>query len=419
MIKKGLLILSALLLCFGEAAAFTIDEAVDQALENNHGLKRYKLLEKSTRETVEAARAGFLPSVDLGYSYELHEEDLVSTGSELSSARVAVSYNLFNGHIDANRLSEAKARTRAAEYKLAAVEADVALAAREAFIEVLRANQDIATAKESVRLFERQRRDTALFYREGLLAKNDLLSVEVDLSTARQRLLQVKRNRVVAEKKLERRIGADIADGVEFTDFPGLPAVEESSFETLKEEMLDNRSELKYLNHIKEAYEYGKEAIAGGDLPRVDIVLSHSRYGDSLAPIGWEAGYNHDTSALLKVSWNVFDGYYRKHKINEATYLADAVEEEIQDAEDEMLLQLNWVLEDYKVGMGKLEEARVAATQAEENYRVTKNRFKHREATTTDLLDANNRITRARTQRNQAFYSLHGFTARLIRVLGR
>ncbi|MCP4694814.1 MAG: TolC family protein, partial [Desulfobacterales bacterium] len=132
---------------------------------------------------------------------------------------------------------------------------------------------------------------------------------------------------------------------------------------------------------------------------------------------GRDGGYNHNTSALLKVSWNIFDGYYREHKIKEATYRTGAVEEEIQDAEDEMVLQLKWILEDYKVGLGKLEEARVAVTHAEENYRVTKNRFTHREATTTDLLDANNRITRARGQRNQAFYSLHEFAARLVRVL--
>ncbi|MCP4694688.1 MAG: TolC family protein, partial [Desulfobacterales bacterium] len=332
MFRKCLFILSALLLCFGEAGAFTIDEAVERALGSNHVLKRYKLLEDAALETVEQARSGFMPSVDLGYSYELHEADEVYTGVELSTASAAVSYNLFRGRIDVNRVEEAKARTRAAKFQRAAVEADVILAVKMAYIAVLKSSRDIETARESVKLFERQKRDTALFYREGMLAKNDLLSVEVDLSTARQRLLQVERNRVVAEKKLERRIGVEIEDDAEFTDFPGLPEVEERSFESLEEEMLNNRSELKALYHIKEAHEYGREAVAGGDLPRVDVVVSHARYGDSPWADGRDGGYNHNTSALLKVSWNIFDGYYREHKIKEATYRTGAVEEEIQDA---------------------------------------------------------------------------------------
>ena len=62
---------------------------------------------------------------------------------------------------------------------------------------------------------------------------------------------------------------------------------------------------------------------------------------------------------------------------------------------------------------------RQAVGQAEENYRITKNLFRQRIATNTDLLDARNFLSRARTDYYDAVYGLHLAAATIERVIER
>jgi outer membrane protein len=93
------------------------------------------------------------------------------------------------------------------------------------------------------------------------------------------------------------------------------------------------------------------------------------------------------------------------------------IEERIRDTGDRLLLQLRTALADYRVSAGRIDLARKAVEQAEENYRITENQFRERVATTTDLLDARVFLARARTQFNNAFYGLRQALTALERVV--
>jgi outer membrane protein TolC len=58
-------------------------------------------------------------------------------------------------------------------------------------------------------------------------------------------------------------------------------------------------------------------------------------------------------------------------------------------------------------------------TQAEENYRVNENRYQANVASTVDLLDAQEFLTRARNERVKAQYDLFRSAAVIERVLER
>ncbi|MCP3950736.1 MAG: TolC family protein, partial [Desulfobacterales bacterium] len=372
---------------------------------------------QSKREAAGKSRAGFLPALDFGYSYGVHEEENSPTGRELSTVTLVATYNLFNGKSDEKNFLRAKALAEAEEGRRESAEADTVLAVKEAFIDVLRAGKFLETSKESVRLLTRQQQDASLHLREGLIARNDFLRVAVDLSTTQQELLQNEGNLTISRKKLEKAMGVEIATGEEIEDFKDLPEAGDLPFADMQAKMLENRSELKYLKHVKEAHEFHKEAIAGGRLPRVNLTLAHERYGDSSLPSGRDNSYDDDTKAAIEVSWNLFDGYYKRFAIAEVNAIVKAAGEEARETEAALTLQLNTVLEEHRVARGKLVAAEVAVSQAEENYRVTDNRLKQREATIVDILDARFYLTRARNQRAMAFYEIYKSAARIDRVL--
>jgi outer membrane protein len=402
-----------------EAAALTMEEAVTFALQNNHRVKQFERLEYSAREDVGVKESAFWPSADLSYSYTDVE---TSGGSSLfnqdgSVGTAELSYNLFNGLSDLNSLKESRAMAEASSYEADAVAADVVLGTKTAYIGVLRARRDVETAGEGVELLEHQAEDARRFYDVGLFAKNDLLKVEVELASARQDLITAEGNLVVARKGLERTMGQEIVADEVISDIEDMPTLEESSYEVLSEEALQRRSELRQLNSLQRAYGYGANAAKGGYLPRIDVSLSHSRYGDNAGLDGRASQYDDEDRVMLSATWNIFSGFSTKHGVAQARYQQEAAQEQLKDTEAQVMLQLKEAIEGYGVARGRLEAAETAVEQAEENYRVTENQFKERLATTTDLLDARFYLTRARSQMNNALYDVHLWTARIERAV--
>jgi len=192
----------------------------------------------------------------------------------------------------------------------------------------------------------------------------------------------------------------------------------ELTYAALRDEMYEKRSELKYYRAVTDAYRHGMRSAAGGYMPRVDLSMSLNTYGDDATPSGSEP-YDDETLMTVTASWNIFDGFGTTGQVLRARYELRASEQEMKHIESLLSLQLKEAMENYTVSLSSLQVSRTAVSQAEENYRVTENLFRQRIATTTDLLDARNFLSRARTEYYNAVYSLHLSAATIERVIER
>jgi outer membrane protein TolC len=355
----------------------------------------------------------------VNYNYRQSEQEIFNLGDEASVFTLELSYNLFKGKADKHGLAESRARASAAAYQRRSVEADIALAVRWAFIDSLRAQRLVATNEESVQLLEEQRRDAERFFQQGLTAKNDLLRVEVELSSARQDLLRTEGDRHLARKALVRLLGTALPETERLEPFTDLPDPGELSFPSLKEEMLENRSEIRYLKSLQVALEENRERRGAPYWPRVDFVLAHDNFGDTIFPDGQDGGFDSDTSARLNATWNLYNGRRTKHEVEEAEYRARANAEALMDTEAELVLQLETALERYRVARANTATARVAVGQAEENYRVNESLFKARLGIATDFTDARFFLTRSRNEHTDALAETFKAVTGLERVLER
>ncbi len=417
-IYKAVVLSSLLLIAPHTASALSMDEAVALALANNHTVKRAGYEHDSARAGLREARAGFMPVLSTSYSYATSSEDAYGTDSEYSVATVTAAYNIFAGFSDYNRTREAKAKASAARYRARSTRAEVVLLAKKAYTEVLRAESSLTTAKEGVALLKRQRNDSALFFQEGLIARNELLKVEVELAKARQDLLEAEGDHRISRRALEKAIGTELGE-----DTPEplsiTPDGVEMDFDAMRQELIANRSELRYLRLTQEAYDHAASATGGAMLPRIDLSLSHSKYGDSPTIGGRENSYDSETVSMITASWTIFDGLRSYHGKSRQRYLARAAGENLKETQKALLLQLRRALEDYTVARQKLVVGQTAVGQAQENYRVTDLQLRERVATTTDLLDARNYLTDAKDRYNTALYDLHIARATIERVLER
>lgn len=417
----ALLFLFNLLVAAPPAAALTLDEATSAALSNHQQIAQFRANADRSQAEIGSARAAFLPSVDLDYAYSKQDRDPWSFGTETSLLALSASLNLFNGLADQHRYQAAKHRAAGADYRLRGVRADVILATKVAYIEVLRAERSIETEREGVELLERQRRDAALRFKHGVIARNDLLRVEVELSSARQDLLRATGNYRTTRRRLERITGLILAaqEKLQESSDPEQFLFNPEFADSYRREMQEKRSELNYLRQLVAAAKRERSARRGNYLPALDIKAVHEEYGDDLSPSGRDNSYDEDNILLLNASWNLFDGFADRSSIAAADATVRAVAAELRDTEAVLLLQLETALNEADIARGQLDEARTGVVQAEENYRVTENRYQQQQATTVDLLDAQFLLTRSRNLQVDARYNLYLTSAALERILER
>lgn len=414
-----LLILFSLSTVPTKVSALLLDEAIQAALQNHQQIELSHAGVEQANSAVYSAKAGFMPRLDLNYNYINRDQDPFQLGDKSSTFAIVGSLNLFNGLHTQNNYKAAQHRARAAEYVLKGTIADIILATRQSYIEILRAGRSVETAGEGVELLNRQLHDAELQFEYGLIARNDLLRVEVELSSARQQLLIAEGQLQISKRKFERITGL-LLDDEPLVDngLQGFKA-DNDEISSYRQELLENRSELNYLREQLLASKRDRSASKGSYLPRIDLSLAHEEYGDSLIPGDLPDMADSDDKLMLNARWNLFDGYASRSAVAAADARSRAITADLHDTEAELLLQLETVLHNAHVAQGRLHEAKIGLTQAEENYRVTENLFQQQQATTVDLLDAQFLLTRSRNLEISARYDLYLSAAALDRTLER
>ena len=403
-----------LVLCFyGMLNALSLQEAVALTLQNNQSIKEQEFLLQESKASYKTYQSPFYPSFNLNYgalkSNRIQRVDKKTSGNFGGNLQ----YNLFNGFSDIYALKSAKALMESQNYQLEATREDVILLVKSAYIDVLRQEQNVRIAEQSKTLLEEQRRQNADFYRVGLIQKNDLLKIEVELNNTLQNLLTYKSALNYALRNLERYIKMQITkESLEVMNIKDM----DLEFNALKVDMLQNRSELLFIDKIIESKGYLTQSAKGNFFPEVDIIGAYTRFGDDYKLSGRRDTYNDETNVQVVMHYNVFSGFRDKFNVEslQMNYLA-FVSQRATLLED-LELQLFNALENYNLARNALEISKVALTQAEENYRISKNRYAQRIETTSDFLDAEFSLTQARSNLVLNHYAIMESLAQLERI---
>ena len=286
-------ILVFVLCCCGIANALSLQEAIMLTLQNNQSIKEQEFLLQESKASYKTYQSPFYPSFNLNYgalkSNRIQRVDKKTSGNFGGNLQ----YNLFNGFSDIYALKSAKALMESQNYQLEATREDVILLVKSAYIDVLRQEQNVRIAEQSKTLLEEQRRQNADFYRVGLIQKNDLLKIEVELNNTLQNLLTYKSALNYALRNLERYIKMQITkESLEALNIKDM----DLEFNALKVDMLQNRSELLFIDKIIESKRYLTQSAKGNFLPEVEVIGAYTRFGDDYKLRGREGVYNDETN---------------------------------------------------------------------------------------------------------------------------
>lgn len=383
-----------------------------------HKATAYSARISAQASTLQAARfykystyAAFLPSVSGGYTFSYNAPSLSPIYS-LNSLNITASMNLFRGFSDYLNFAEARENFTRQNLGLSSVRADIILATKLAYIKVLQNRALLETASESARLLEEQLKKANSFYQQGLRAKNEVLTMQLQLSNAKITLESAKMNLTYALAELANLLGQSV-ENEEISEIDEVEIMEYDKVELLSIALNNNPDYLSQKSRTQSANIEFRRAM-GTFLPQVDLVGVKYWYMDGAGQAS--SNYGLQSQVRINVSLNLFNGLKDGFSYQVKRYDVLASKATLSQYERNLELSLDSLLRDYKNAKGQFQIAQDSLQKAKENYQIINNRYLQNLSTYTELINAQLLLTTMQTSINQARYNLISIQANIERL---
>jgi outer membrane protein len=413
------------------AEKLTLQQSIDLALKQS-------VLINSAREGIKGAQAqkqeaftGFLPKFSTSYSYtRLNEEPFsnvaipgqppftMTTGTQDNYTwALEVKQPLFaGGGIVANYQAGRLGADIAAADESAVVQ-DTIQDVKVAYFTILKAERLLGVAKQAVEQLEAHRNMAQDFFNVGVIPRNDLLRAEVELANGRQNLVRAENAVEMAIAKFNTVLRRDINTPTEVEDILTLKPFSKL-FNECQKLSLDNRPEIKSYTLKVEQSQKMVNLAKSEYFPVINAVGHYERFGDTPGVSGTPYKDRENWYVMGVASWNFWEWGRTKNRVNASRSRENQTAYALDNVKDQVVLEVKNAWLTLNEAQKQVAVAQKAIEQAEENYRISRERYREQVGTSTDVLDAQTLLTRAKSDYFNALSDYNISMARLERAMG-
>lgn len=426
--------------------SLTVEQAVQTGLENSKMLKssHFKVIAAEAK-TTETNALG-LPSVKLNAAYtRLSEVDpfklnfpafgtlqpdnktvlFQTVEAQLGdnivnnyTLRATVQQPLFTG----NKISGAE---EIAEYSYEATKQDFSkdkneliFAIKSAYWNVYRALEFKKVVDENVEQIKAHATDAENMMKQGLLTNNDLLKVQVQLSDALVRQIDAKNNVHLATIALNNTLGLPLSTAIEIASplQPNIPAL--TPVDGLVKKAVENRPEILGMNARMKMSESNLSVARSGWYPQIFLVGNYNylRPNQRIFPVKDEFKGTWDVS--ISLSYDLWNWNSTGSQTTQAEAQLSQTEHAVSQLKDGITLEVTQSFLALNQAKERADVAKQGVGQAEENYRVTNERYKKGLNVNSDLLDSEVALLTAKLNYTQSLVDYELAAARLTKAVG-
>jgi outer membrane protein len=414
----------------------TLESSIEIALKNSIVINIAKEESKSATAQKKEAITGFLPKFSTSYSYVRlnddpimklpngfpippfnHPMEMITGTQDNYNWTIQAKQPLFAGggimaNYQANSIGEDAAHLEeTARYQ------DVVQEVKIAYFNILRAQRIQDAARQSVEMLNAHRDVAENYFNVGMIPKNDLLHAEVELANGKQTLVRAKNAVELAKSSFNTVLKRKIFAPVEVVDILSYHPLKQS-FEECLNIAQQTRPELK-ISSLRAAQAGKLVRVAQSDyFPTVSLVGNYTRFGDNPSVSGNDYQNAESWYLMAVASWNFWEWGKTKFKVDASKAKENQALEASKELNDQITLEIkNAYLILEETGSQIIVWQKVIE-QAEENFRISEERYKERVATSTEVLDAQTLLTKAKSEYANALGDYNVNYAKLQRAMG-
>lgn len=415
-----------------EKKHLTLDESIQIGLKNSKTLHASKMRVLAASAKVSEVGTARLPSLSLSASYTRLSHvppfsvntpfgnfDISPAIFDNYNVKLSLQQPIFTGFKLSSSHKMADYASKAQKEEYSKDEQDLLYNIKNAYWGLFKANKFKEAIDENVQQVKAHLEDVKNFYKQGLATKNEVLKVEVQLSEAQLKQIDAKNSVKLAVINLDNIIGLPLSTDIDIQkDVDTQKEVTPDDLDVLVKKAMENRPELKAMNYKVDASKSGVTLAESNWYPQIFLAGNYyySKPNQRILPTKNEFYGTWDVSVGLSFDlWNW-------GKTGDQTDQAKAQYEESKDGlaslKDALTLE---VTQDYYNLIKAKEKMLVSGqsvNQAEENYRVTDDKFKQGLTLNSELLDAEVALMQAKTNYAQSIVDYELAQAKLAKSTG-
>lgn len=333
--------------------------------------------------------------------------------------KLSLQQPLFTGFALENAVKAARLGSMAAQEIHAKDRSELIFNIKNAYWSLYKAMEFKKLVDENVQLIEAHLNDLQRFFDQGLAKLNDVLKIQVQLSAMKVTQVETKHGVHLARMALNNLLGLPLDKEIELVS--KIEVVEETLPDAASQvqKALTKRSEMKAMDYNLQAAGAAVKIARAGYFPQLFFVANYyySNPNERIMPMQLKFQDTWDIS--LGLSLNLWNWRATSHQVSQANAQlakARAVESQLKDM---ITLEVQQNYYDLLLTREKIDLSEQNVKQAEENYRITNERFKAGLTPNSELLDAEVALLQAKVGRTEAFIDYELARARFHKSTGK
>ncbi len=414
----------------------TLADAIKNAMAYSPELKAAVFGEKTAEHDLGRAKAGFMPQINFTETFSRTDAPMWAFATLLNQGRIqskdfnpsslndpdginnfnsliSISMPVYAGGRISGSIRQADINTKIAalahEKTRQAVIARTALA----YTGLLLAEKNLQVVMHALESAKANLNMVKAGYKNGFSVKSDLLRAKVRIACLEQQRLDAENKIQIAKGYLNSAMGVQPETHVDVIEYFDKNSRQINiSGRDLISRAIKKRPELQILALQKQIAEQGIKIAEADNLPSVNLF---GTYENNCEDFG-DSHNNYSIGAAMQI--NLFSGFASKHRIKSARYTLDRIRQLEKNMRLAVKVQVRETWLNLTTSWKRIQVARSALDQAQENLRIVKNRYKNGLLTIVSLLDAELSDQKARADHFRAVYDYESARIRLALVSG-
>lgn len=409
-----------------EEKNITIDEAINLAMKNSKNLKISESKVLSAEAKVNETNTNLYPTLKLSSGYTRLSEvqpfkfnfqgrDIEISPTILNNyqIRLGLQYPIFTGFRleNTSRMMELNAMATEKDYE--SEKTKLVYDVRTAYWSIKNLEASLKSINENIRQVQSHLTDIQNFYENGLATENDVLKVKVQLSNLELTKIDLENALNLSKINFCILVGLPATTKINLTSEINPEIVDYADLPRLLDLAYKNRPELKAMELRKEASRKAISVARSGWYPQILLGANYyyNRPNQRLMPLQDKFYGTWDFGITLSYDiWNWMSTKYQTQQAEASFYQSDLGYQQLKDG---ITLEVSQNYFAYLKAKEKIRVAKEIVQQAEENFRVTNEKFKNGLIASSELLDAEVALLNAKISYNNSLLEFEIAKAKL------
>ncbi len=392
----------------------TLSEALELAKRNNNELQVSILQLGRSKSSLREAQAALLPTLGVNgnvtnsrsssntlQAKQQQRLNPLSPDAESNTSfgsQVEVTYNLYTSGRRNAAITEAEEQVRFQELDVERQSEEIRLNVATDYYNLQQADENVRISQSAVQNSEASLRDAQALERAGVGTRFDVLRSQVNLANAEQELTDARSQQAIAQRRLATRLNLPQSINITAADPVQLAGLWERGLEDSIVLAYQNRPELQQQLAQRNISEQQRRQALASLGPQISLVASYDLLDVFNDSINVSDGYSVGVRATL----NLYDGGAAKARAVQAKTNIAIAETNFAEQRNQIRFQVEQAYSTQIANLENVQTSNAALEQAKESLRLARLRFQAGVGTQTDVINAENELTRSEGNRVRA-----------------